>query len=522
MGLGKLFRGLGGGKGAAGREDKGAPEEDTVVPVDVPARRRGVIDVRRSISEPQLNVRRVVDGPSRPEDAGAAAPSMHGGRERGGLQDGSKTLIERGTVHRKDLGRMVPQVVRPNYVINRSYSVLTGEPCVVKVYGKAALQPSELLDARAEVANLRKLKDARYLLKYLGDWETDQSLALVLEQYGQGTLAQALDQAPAKASGQVVRHLWTRIESEEAFVERVAIPLLMALVEMHSQNICHRRIDPEHLFFSTDGVVKVAGMGSAMDLASDRAVSRIGKEGYIAPEVANKPTLEDIFHACVFNGVSEEQLESYDEQCDVWSYGRVLLECLLVIEERSSHPWPCKEPASEDADDDDDIPQEMSAKLARLRHVSATCKSYLRRCLRTDPASRPPAFNLAAAPWVQKHIKMNEEFASVLAQAREKASRRSDAKSSTNNLRASMHRYSMEHARAVAAKPATPSPKKVLEAIPTFSRVQADSSTGQMAATASTMSDHGAGAQHDAVDPRSHSTVNAFVQRIEGATSLFS
>lgn len=45
----------------------------------------------------------------------------------------------------------------------------------------------------------------------------------------------------------------------------------------------------------------------------------------MAPEMLTKPTLTQLFHRVVDEGISEDELPCYDEKVDVWSLGVVVL-----------------------------------------------------------------------------------------------------------------------------------------------------------------------------------------------------
>ena len=54
---------------------------------------------------------------------------------------------------------------------------------------------------------------------------------------------------------------------------------------MWSQGIAHRDIKPENILLTTEGVVKLADFGLAIDLNEEIAVTRAGTLDYMAPEV---------------------------------------------------------------------------------------------------------------------------------------------------------------------------------------------------------------------------------------------
>ncbi|KAG2425948.1 hypothetical protein HXX76_013321 [Chlamydomonas incerta] len=75
------------------------------------------------------------------------------------------------------------------------------------------------------------------------------------------------------------------------YVAGVAVvrPLLEALSYMHSVGICHRDIKPENVLLGEGWRLMVADLGLAIDLLRERAVTRAGTQGYMAPEVERCP-----------------------------------------------------------------------------------------------------------------------------------------------------------------------------------------------------------------------------------------
>lgn len=55
---------------------------------------------------------------------------------------------------------------------------------------------------------------------------------------------------------------------------------------------------------------------------------RVGALEYMAPEVVEKPTAQEVFHEVVFKGMSEEELPMYDTKADIYSLGAMLFAIL--------------------------------------------------------------------------------------------------------------------------------------------------------------------------------------------------
>eukprot|EP01125_Pyxidicula_operculata_P000703 TRINITY_DN1065_c4_g1_i1.p1 TRINITY_DN1065_c4_g1~~TRINITY_DN1065_c4_g1_i1.p1 ORF type:complete len:197 (-),score=33.28 TRINITY_DN1065_c4_g1_i1:85-675(-) len=63
--------------------------------------------------------------------------------------------------------------------------------------------------------------------------------------------------------------------------------LLKAVFYIHENNICHRDIKPENILLCSDGTVKLADFGLAVELESSDELMRecVGTQAYQAPEV---------------------------------------------------------------------------------------------------------------------------------------------------------------------------------------------------------------------------------------------
>lgn len=89
---------------------------------------------------------------------------------------------------------------------------------------------------------------------------------------------------------------------EARLASDVVPSLLGALVLTHRRRVVHSDLRPEHIICQR-GCVKLLDWASAVDMSLENAVARgTGAVAYMAPEVANKPSLADAFHmvrACV-------------------------------------------------------------------------------------------------------------------------------------------------------------------------------------------------------------------------------
>ncbi|EFJ46109.1 hypothetical protein VOLCADRAFT_44554, partial [Volvox carteri f. nagariensis] len=71
----------------------------------------------------------------------------------------------------------------------------------------------------------------------------------------------------------------------EQVADGVMRPFLEALSYLHSRGVCHRDIKPENILLSQNWRLLLADFGVSIDLNQERAVTRAGTEGYMAPEL---------------------------------------------------------------------------------------------------------------------------------------------------------------------------------------------------------------------------------------------
>jgi len=121
------------------------------------------------------------------------------------------------------------------------------------------------------------------------------------------------------AGGKLTEHIDEAYKTDEAHTERetacVMQQMFRALAYMHSKNVCHRDIRPEHVLIKTQGSLagcsaKVIDFGCAKETftADQEMTEKVGKAYYRAPEVT---------------------AGRYTQSCDLWSCGVVMY--LLLI-----------------------------------------------------------------------------------------------------------------------------------------------------------------------------------------------
>eukprot|EP00198_Chlamydomonas_reinhardtii_P006452 XP_001695788.1 predicted protein [Chlamydomonas reinhardtii] len=120
----------------------------------------------------------------------------------------------------------------------------------------------------------------------------------------------------------VAKRLGGRMQPDQVahFVMR---PFLEALSYLHSRGICHRDIKPENVLFTTDWRLLVADFGVSINLHHERAVTRAGTEGYMAPEVERCP-----LKAEPQENKDKPQL-AYSTAVDIWAVGCMAYELMV-------------------------------------------------------------------------------------------------------------------------------------------------------------------------------------------------
>ncbi|GAB5353103.1 hypothetical protein AAMO2058_000009600 [Amorphochlora amoebiformis] len=99
------------------------------------------------------------------------------------------------------------------------------------------------------------------------------------------------------------------------FAETSAMGILYEIAktvaELHRLKILHRDLKPSNIFLTRSGKIRIGDFGVAKDLINQRHTGTfVGTTGYIAPEVWN--------------------MRPYDNKCDVWSLGVLMLEMLTL------------------------------------------------------------------------------------------------------------------------------------------------------------------------------------------------
>jgi len=268
----------------------------------------------------------------------------------------------------------------------------TKRPVMIKAYAKQGMSVTKREKMERELAVLKAAAGAPGVVKLVNSLEDATHHYTVLEAVPGYTLIELM----ANNGGRL---------AESRCVIEVVVPLLNALAGLHTAGIVHRDIKPEHIICSY-GSIRLLDFFESAQRSLQCLNYRAGQLEYMAPEVANKPRAEDIFHEVLYNGMSEEELPQYDEKADVWSAGAVIFETLTG---RQMFPAESLEELQRlhtegfGALDAEGLP----AALARYK-LSAGAVSFLSKMLRLAPADRLGAQALLEHPWVIKHTSSSQ------------------------------------------------------------------------------------------------------------------
>ena len=163
----------------------------------------------------------------------------------------------------------------------------TKRKCAIKI-----TDLSDLANLKNEIA-MQTLSSHPNVVQYIGAYAWENRLWIVMELLQGGSLTECLG----------VGRAWG--EPQIAYVCRET---LKALAYLHRQHRLHRDIKSDNILVDTDGVVKVADFGFAINLTEeqDKRQSVVGTPSWMAPEL--------------IRGLE------YDSKVDVWSLGITALE----------------------------------------------------------------------------------------------------------------------------------------------------------------------------------------------------
>ncbi|GFR52013.1 hypothetical protein Agub_g14436, partial [Astrephomene gubernaculifera] len=176
----------------------------------------------------------------------------------------------------------------------------------------------------------------------------------------------------------VHRALGCRMSEDQARV-LVLRPLLNAVAHLHAEQIIHRDIKPENILFRNDWRLMLADFGVAINIGAERAVTRAGTVGYMAPEVERCPIKdrpEDNKH---------DMGLSYTTAADIWAIGCLAYTLLLGFS-----PYIAGSHASHGC----------SMVFSFPSTTSPQARDFITSALAERPEDRPTAMQLRKHAWI--------------------------------------------------------------------------------------------------------------------------
>lgn len=144
----------------------------------------------------------------------------------------------------------------------------------LKTYNKHAMTRLNEHQVRREIQIHSKLKH-RNVVDLWGAFEDADRIVLMME-VANGDLFDVLKLAGGRL--------------KEIHVADVMRQILEGLDYLHSKNVVHRDLKPENVLVAAGGTLKLADFGLSIDLANERAVTRVGTVNFMAPETLYCPS----------------------------------------------------------------------------------------------------------------------------------------------------------------------------------------------------------------------------------------
>lgn len=289
----------------------------------------------------------------------------------------------------------------------------SGMPVALKLYRKRKLTALNRIQVEREI-NIHIGITHENIIKLYAAFEDNKNVYLVLEVAEGGDL---FHQVKAATRQQY---------SERKAVQQVIVPFLTAIKHLHNQGIVHRDIKPENILLTSDGVLKLADFGLAIDICEERPVTRLGTLDYMAPEVL----------LCPDKKLPEENKDrkdlTYTCQVDIWALGVLAYEVLLGY-----------------------APFEKSSRLETYEHIlkrdpqyphhiSEEARSFIKAALMKDPKMRPSADMLMDHPWIKTHSHTSKTISSDTCVLVSSSSSCSSSSSSSSNSSVSSKQHQAE------------------------------------------------------------------------------
>ncbi|KAG2494941.1 hypothetical protein HYH03_006876 [Edaphochlamys debaryana] len=251
----------------------------------------------------------------------------------------------------------------------------SGLPVALKVYFLARMPDNIVHMLKREIEIHAQLVHKHVAQLYAAFLDSDQRVVLVQEYAARGDL--------------YVTHkrLGGRMQPDQV-AELVMKPFLDALSYLHSKGICHRDIKPENILFTQNWRLLLADFGVSINLHQERAVTRAGTEGYMAPEVERCPLKADP------QDNKDNRELAYSTAVDIWAVGVLAYELMVGFP-------PVVAPAPAAGSTAGFVRSEMTAAALHFpASVPPLARAFITAALAPDPADRPTASALLQHAWI--------------------------------------------------------------------------------------------------------------------------
>lgn len=246
--------------------------------------------------------------------------------------------------------------------VRKALHLESGVYRAVKIIYKANASPEEQKKILNEIDILRQL-DHPNIVKIYEYFEDAKFIYIVMELVTGGELFDKI---------QAVHHFSER-KAAEYFLQ-----ILGGVNYLHKHGVVHRDLKPENILFD-DNLLKIVDFGTSKMYDTTKKMKKChGTPYYIAPEVLNG---------------------SYNEKCDVWSFG-VILYILL-----SGYP-----PFNGSTDDDilnAVLKGKFSFDFPEFKYVSNAAKNLIKKMLTINVKDRPNVEEVLADVWF-KEVKLSD------------------------------------------------------------------------------------------------------------------
>eukprot|EP00198_Chlamydomonas_reinhardtii_P006480 XP_001695816.1 predicted protein [Chlamydomonas reinhardtii] len=156
-------------------------------------------------------------------------------------------------------------------------------------------------------------------------------------------------------------------------------PLLEAVSHLHTLGCVHRDIKPDNIMFTADWRLLLGDFGIAIDIARERAVTRAGTVGYMAPEVERCPIKDRP------EDNKDDSALAYSTAADVFGVGCLAYTLLLGFP-----PFIAGSKATPG----------RSKALSFPASTSPEAREFICAALAEEAGDRPTALQLLGSPWM--------------------------------------------------------------------------------------------------------------------------